>query len=89
MRAEIQNGETATQTNRLRGNCARRHRRPGSSRWPGDKHPADASSPEARCFGPGSSEKRNSKQEMVFPATHSLVCRKLSERSIFGSGGRR
>ena len=71
MRAEIRNGETATQTNRLRDNCARHHPPPGSSRLQANKHPAGASSPEARCFCPGSSEKRT-EQETV---RDSRVCR--------------
>ena len=73
MCAEIQNGETASQTYRSPDNSARRRRPPGSSRLQANKHRAGASSPEARCFGPGSSEKRTEAEGSVFPRPFTCV----------------
>src|SRR5205807_8795946 len=57
-RAEIQNDETAVQTNRSPDSYAPHRPPPGSSRWQANKHLGDASSPAARCFCRASSEKR-------------------------------
>ena len=69
MRAEIRNGETATQTRRSPDNSAPRRPPPGSSRLQANKHPAGASSPEARCFGRGSSEKRTANRRSYLAAS--------------------
>src|SRR6266446_9450679 len=58
MRVGIRNGETAIPPNRLWDNCVLHDPPPASSRLRADIHRADASSPKARCFCPGSTEKR-------------------------------
>ena len=80
MRAEIQNGETASQTHRLRDNSARHCPPPESSRLQADKHPAGVNSPEVRCFDPGFQRKTYSKQEME------LGCERFAGvANVFGS----
>src|SRR4029077_3684864 len=83
MRAEIRNAEMVTQTRRSPDNSAPRCLLPESSHLPANKHPAGAGSPEARCFGRGSSEKRTDNRRPHSAATGSLASPKFSRTANF------
>src|SRR5439155_5117596 len=87
IRAEIQNDETAVQTNRSPDNCAPHRLPPGSSRWQANKHPADASSPEARCFCPVPSEKRIDDRKSHSASSGSGASRRFSARERLRTPG--
>ena len=89
LRAEIRNGEMVTQTRRSPDNSAPRRLPPGSSRLQANKHPAGAGSPEARCFGRGSSEKRTDNRRPHSVAAGSLASRKFLRRGTFRGRRRR
>src|SRR5206468_7675354 len=83
MRAEIQNGETATQIDRSPDNCARRYLPPGSSRLQANKRRAGAGSPEARCSARVSSEKRTESRRSYSASIGSLASRMFSAPARF------
>ena len=72
-----------TQTRRSPDNSAPRRLPPGSSRLQANKHPAGGGSPEARCFGRGSSEKRTDNRRPHSAAAGSLAFRKFSRAGNF------